>query len=1040
VISLIGQKGVVMLKGFPSLKTLLLATVFLGFAVSVSAQYNAGVGGTVKDPNGAVIVGAKITVTSQETGRTTEAVTNENGIYRVTVLPPGKYNVTADAANFKKKEVRGVAVTAEDIRGLDLTLELGTRTETITVTGESVPALQTENANLSHSISTEQIRNLPQNGRDPFELLQLSPGVFGDSSRNGAGLSTNLPSQQGPGGSNNQVFQVENQVQVVANGQRTSANNYQVDGVSINSLGWGGAAVISPNQESVKEVVVLTSSYSAEDGRNSGAQVKVISQNGTNGFHGSALVKFNDKGLNAFNKYNGPFGTPNRVNQKYRQFGGSIGGPILKDKLFFFTDFEFFQFPQSVTRTRTLLTGTPGSGTGSANGFFTYASSATVPVGNTWTTCTGTTCTVNLLALASATSAPNTPANVANGTFYPNVINPAVSAILTPVQSSLTAPGVSVNIQPSLWQNSITFNNSTMGVRRYPDLRFDYNMTKHQSLEFDYHYSWFDSAPDLLNSMDATYPVAPFNTNQGSQLSNRNLWVAAWRWSIGSNKSNELRWGLQTAPVNFGIGIQVGTSLYPHINTNLGPNDLYRFGIFGVSQPLLSPGNVQGRNTAVGEIHETFQWTRGTHQFTFGADGSGLFYNDFFTTSASVGFGIVTGGDPADGTAVGTPMFTAANLPGISNTDRGNAEGLYATLVGRVSSFSGNVFWSPKTNGFLTAAPEVDKLRQHEFGFYGNDSWRVRPTFTFNFGLRWEYQGAPYDAFNQYFLMQNPSDVWGISGPGNNFKPGVIGGPQNLFYQNDANKSWYNKYFRALAPSVGFAWQPGMDNRIWKSVFGSAGRTVIRAGYSIAYSREGLNSGVFGIIGSNPGFFGGQSAAGGVQFNPGSITLDNTVGIQSAIQSPTSFVPQFQMNPASASSVNVYNPNLHPPMVQSWQVGIQRELGPDMALEIRYQGNHGVGLWDQFALNETNIFENGFLSEFQNALSNLSICGTGFVPGNTGTGALPSGPCAAAQLAAGVACPFPFVAATCKVTASNFADWGLAGQNTLPILTTSFNP
>jgi outer membrane receptor protein involved in Fe transport len=347
-----------MLKGFPSLKTLLLATVFLGFAVSVSAQYNAGVGGTVKDPNGAVIVGAKITVTSQETGRTTEAVTNENGIYRVTVLPPGKYNVTADAANFKKKEVRGVAVTAEDIRGLDLTLELGTRTETITVTGESVPALQTENANLSHSISTEQIRNLPQNGRDPFELLQLSPGVFGDSSRNGAGLSTNLPSQQGPGGSNNQVFQVENQVQVVANGQRTSANNYQVDGVSINSLGWGGAAVISPNQESVKEVVVLTSSYSAEDGRNSGAQVKVISQNGTNGFHGSALVKFNDKGLNAFNKYRGPFGIPDRVNQKYRQFGGSIGGPILKDKLFFFFSYEGARSNNS-TVNRNILVETP---------------------------------------------------------------------------------------------------------------------------------------------------------------------------------------------------------------------------------------------------------------------------------------------------------------------------------------------------------------------------------------------------------------------------------------------------------------------------------------------------------------------------------------------------------------------------------------------------------------------------------------------------------------------------------------------------------
>ena len=149
-----------------------------------------------------------------------------------------------------------------------------------------------------------------------------------------------IPGQQGPGGSNSLIFQVENQVQIVSDGQRVSANNYQVDGVSANSLGWGGAAVVTPNEESVKEIQVLSSTYSAVDGRNSGTQVKVVSKNGTNQFHGSALAKFDDPGLNAFNRYNGPFGKPQRVNEKYRQFGGSVGGPVIKNSLFFFFSYE----------------------------------------------------------------------------------------------------------------------------------------------------------------------------------------------------------------------------------------------------------------------------------------------------------------------------------------------------------------------------------------------------------------------------------------------------------------------------------------------------------------------------------------------------------------------------------------------------------------------------------------------------------------------------------------------------------------------------
>src|SRR5262249_42580966 len=147
-----------------------------------------------------------------------------------------------------------------------------------------------------------------------------------------------------------------------SNGQRVSANNIMLDGVSVNSLDWGGAAVITPNQESVQEITVVAGSYSAEDGRNSGAQVKTVSKSGTNQFHGSGIIKFNDAGLNAYNKFYGPTnvplkqitcaaGTPEqftivasqcpeRVNQKYRQFGASIGGPILKNKLFFFFSYE----------------------------------------------------------------------------------------------------------------------------------------------------------------------------------------------------------------------------------------------------------------------------------------------------------------------------------------------------------------------------------------------------------------------------------------------------------------------------------------------------------------------------------------------------------------------------------------------------------------------------------------------------------------------------------------------------------------------------
>ena len=181
-----------------------------------------------------------------------------------------------------------VEVKAEEPRGFDVTLQVGAVTEQVTVSA-SAESLHTENANTGTTITTDQLDRLPQFGRDPYELLRLTPGVFGDSSRGGNGGANNLPNSTGPGGSNASVFQIENSVQVVANGQRQDTNNFTIDGVSVNSLQFGGSAVITPNQQSVQEITVLSNSYSAEDGRTSGAQVKVVSKSGSNAPHGGGF-------------------------------------------------------------------------------------------------------------------------------------------------------------------------------------------------------------------------------------------------------------------------------------------------------------------------------------------------------------------------------------------------------------------------------------------------------------------------------------------------------------------------------------------------------------------------------------------------------------------------------------------------------------------------------------------------------------------------------------------------------------------------------
>ena len=337
---------------------LLLTALLSLFAVSAYAQFKASIQGTVMDSKGGIVAGARVTVSNLDTGIQRETTTSDQGFYRINELPPGVYDLTVEAAGFKQSVSKNISVQAEQPRGFDITLEIGAVQESVTVSA-SAEGLQTENASTTNTISSQEILTLPQFGRDPYELIRLTPGVFGDASRQGNGNSFALPQQVGPGGSNSEIFQTENQVQISSNGQRVTANTYTLDGVSVDSLSNGGSAVITPNQESVQEIVVTSASFNAEQGRNSGAQVQVISKGGTNNYHGSGFIKFNDKGLNAFNKFYGPTtGTlptltcpdggfkivashcPTRNDQKYRDFGGSLGGPIVRDKLFFFFSYE----------------------------------------------------------------------------------------------------------------------------------------------------------------------------------------------------------------------------------------------------------------------------------------------------------------------------------------------------------------------------------------------------------------------------------------------------------------------------------------------------------------------------------------------------------------------------------------------------------------------------------------------------------------------------------------------------------------------------
>jgi hypothetical protein len=655
-----------------------------------TAQFRAGVQGTVTDASGAIIPEATITLTNKETNKAQTVVASEDGFYRFSSLPPGNYSLSAEKSGYRRQLLDNLTISAEETQGIDLKLEAGDVTATVTVTDVLTPQLETENANIGKGITTQEVRQLPQVGRDPYELLRLTPGVFGDAGRGGGGGAIGLPNSTGPGGSNTSIFQVENQPQISANGQRISANNFQIDGVSVNSLQFGGAAVVTPNQESVKEIRVKSTTYSAEDGRNSGAQVQTVSQNGTNNFHGSAFLKYNSPKLNSFNKYGPGFGAaPERVERLFRQFGGSIGGPLPiprfgegeppafklgRNRAFFFFSYEGLRensvgtearFVETPEYRQQIIAARPGSIVATILGSTGIAPRV-----------------INVIPTTCAQANLGAPCQQVAGGL--DIGSPAGARGQYLSFGQLQGGGL--DGVPDVQRALIALPRQTKS-NQY-NLRFDFTPTDRDQLTF----STYITRSDFLGS-DAASGARPSSDirNTPSNLYGLLTYVRTLtpttvneaRFSATRFSFNELESSFET---NFGI---------PRIEIETLPFDRIRF---GAPRSEATPG-VFAQNTF--EFRDVLTHLRGNHGLKFGAEIRWEQDNNNLLGGAR-------------------PLFTFAGLFNFAND---------TPLFYEINA-------DPRTGG---PAAAQRYFRTTTYGFFAQDDWKYRPNVTFNIGLRYEY-------------------------------------------------------------------------------------------------------------------------------------------------------------------------------------------------------------------------------------------------------------------------------------------------------------
>ena len=334
------------------------ALIALLTATTAFAQYRASIQGTVTDQSGAAIPNAELSLTDLSTNLTTKAKADGHGTFHFNQLPADKFKLAVSASGFANKTLDGVTIIPEQPNTINVSLAVGSTKSEVSVNAAEVPALDTATASINGTITSNEIQHLPSFDRDVFRLVALAPGTFGDEAQSNTGNAKNMPgeNQAAPAATDAGIFKTENNPQVIGNGSQVNANNVMIDGIQTSSANWGGTTVVTPSEDSIQYMKVSPNAYDAEFGRFSGNAIQITSKSGTNNFHGSAFFKANRPGMNAWQRWNGT-GTVDPKNAalspsarglsksttRFNQFGGSLGGPILRDKLFAFFNYEGFR-------------------------------------------------------------------------------------------------------------------------------------------------------------------------------------------------------------------------------------------------------------------------------------------------------------------------------------------------------------------------------------------------------------------------------------------------------------------------------------------------------------------------------------------------------------------------------------------------------------------------------------------------------------------------------------------------------------------------
>jgi hypothetical protein len=876
----------------------------LAFASSTAlAQYSGSLSGTVTDPSGGIIPGATVTLTNEGTHVAATRTAAADGVFEFPSLPGGQYNLSVTAKGFKVGSYQNIAILEGSPRNIDVTLGIGGASETVTVDANDVPALQTADASVNTTLDAQQFEKVPSYGRDPYNLVRTAPGITGDASRAGNGTAVFLPNSVGPGGSNFGVAATENTVQISSDGQRITDNNFLVDGVSVNSLGYGGATVINPNIEAIGSMQIISTSFSAEDGRNSGAQIKITTKTGTNQIHGSAFFQYDEPGLNAYNKYGGVPGSgalPVRVATKGRDYAASLGGPIIRDKLFAFASFEglsqklesftndFIETPQFRAQIHSLRPGSIADQIVNAPGG--------IPVIRNVLTQSCLT-PANQLGYNPA-SPPANPASLALCQVVPGGLDIGSPVPLTANTGSGYASfnvGQQIQVGGPNGTPGLPSAVPTSSLDGIPDIEYvQLDASQHAvARQYNGRLDWNLGPKDLLAGsayVTKLYRITPSDTarpNQNLPFDPTNIATTLiYIHTFSSSLLNDFRAnytlfsenGVYDAAqhnVNFGI---------PFIelqNSNYTTNNRIHF---GANAGTTSPG-IFAENQY--ELRDTVTKIFGSHVL-------------------KMGFEARTEQDNSNLVGGARPTYTFAGIWNFFN-DRPIYEGISA---------------NPATGG----QPNVSRhLDDHYFSGFVQHDWKVNPNFTVNTGLRYEYFGPLY---NKGFEINYP-------------KLGTTPGRELVDASLTPRNNLWNAQYHDFSPKLGFAWTPEELK----------GKTVLRGGFAMAYNRlddvlfdpsleDGPGVFSYGICcGTAPQDFGTPFVGGQIVYQLGSSTAYNSYAPNPALKTPIGA----NGLPTNGIAIEAYgaSPRLPQPYSYLYSLEIQNDLGHNFVVSAGYQGSTG---------------------------------------------------------------------------------------------------